>query len=321
MQSSDVFRAIPFRIGDERFAVHISDVQDFIEAERIRLGKDPHTGSVGVLQRRGGVSIPVFPLGEKLGLGGAGSLGKVVIVMKAAGSHQAYAVDEVDQPIEVRPSHYFPVAPVADPSGAGAVEGVIVHEGKLLLRIDPERIQGEVRRAEETITVPQRTLPEEGQTGLRAGSIFVFLLAAVTPGGRDILFAVSGKQVLEIVEESAAVPFPAAPRFVPGLALWRNRPLPVIDLSTILGWEPLPQEKRNLLVARAAGEAGTAALSISGTARTIMLPIQHRLMGEEEVEVIEPRLRAISTAVFDIRGRVVALLDIDYLLGAMTRKQ
>ncbi|MBL8221778.1 MAG: hypothetical protein JNL62_21255, partial [Bryobacterales bacterium] len=82
----------------------------------------------------------------------------------------------------------------------------------------------------------------------------------------------------------------------------------------------LPQERRNLLVARSAGGAGMVALSISGTARTIVLPIQHRLMGEQEIESVEPRLRAVSTAVFDIRGRVVSLLDIDYLLGAMTRK-
>lgn len=322
MQYSDVFRAIPFRIGSERFAVHISDVHDFIESERIRLEKDLHTGSVGVLQRRGGATIPVFSLGERLGIQGSGSLGRVVIVMKGEGRQQAYAVDDVDQPIEVRPNHYYPVAPLADPTGEGAVQGIIVHEGHLLLRIDPARIQAQHGGPRfDTIPTPQRALPDEPGQSAGTGSIFVFLLAAVTPGGRDILFAVSGKQVLEIVEETAAIPFPASPRFVPGLALWRNRPLPVVDLARILGWEPLPQERRNLLVARSAGSAGMVGLSISGTARTIVLPIQHRLMSDEEVEATEPHLRAISSAVFDIRGRVVALLDIDYLLGAMSRKQ
>lgn len=321
MQYSEVFRAIPFRIGNERFAVHISDVHDFIESDRIRLEKNSQTGSVGVLQRRGGVVIPVFSLGEKLGIQHATTLGRVLIVMKSSGTQEAYAVDEVDQPIEVRPSHYYPVAPLADPSGDGAVQGIIVHEGNLLLRIDPSRIQAQRADARvDSIPTPERTLPIEAGPVAGSGSIFVFLLPAVTPGDRDILFAVSGKQVLEIVEESPAVPFPAAPRFVPGLALWRNRPLPVVDLASILGWEALPQERRNLLVARSAGGAGMVALSISGTARTIVLPIQHRLMGEQEIESVEPRLRAVSTAVFDIRGRVVSLLDIDYLLGAMTRK-
>jgi len=322
MQYSDVFRAIPFRIGNERFAVHISDVNDFIESERIRLEKDLHTGSVGVLQRRGGATIPVYSLGERLGIQGSGSVGRVVIVMKGEGSQQAYAVDDVDQPIEVRPSHYYPVSSLADPTGEGAVQGIIVHDGNLLLRIDPARIRKHRAAAPlDSIPTPERRMPVETGPAAGSGSIFVFLLPAVTPGGRDILFAVSGKQVLEIVEESPAVPFPAAPRFVPGLALWRNRPLPVVDMAAILGWEPLPQERRNLLVARSAGGAGMVALSISGTARTIVLPIQHRVMGEEEIEAAEPRLRAVSTAVFDIRGRVVSLLDIDYLLGAMSRKQ
>lgn len=80
-------------------------------------------------------------------------------------------------------------------------------------------------------------------------------------------------------------------------------------------------ERRNLLVARSAGGAGMVAPSISGTARTIVLPIQHRLMNDDEVEAVEPRLRTASTAVFDIRGRAVALLDIDYFLGAMSRQQ
>ncbi|MBS1827734.1 MAG: chemotaxis protein CheW [Acidobacteria bacterium] len=318
MQHTDTVRVIPFRIGAERFAVHISDVQDFFEAERIRLAKDPNTGAVGVLQRRGGAMLPVFSLKEKLGVRHADGIGRVVIVMKQGGEQQAYAVDAVDQPIEVRANQCYPVATVADPSRGGAVQGVIVHDGKLLLRIDPLRIPSHgTALMPPTFPVPERTLPGTLAEGIAAGSIFVFLLAAVVPGEREILFAVSGKQVLEIVEEGTTVPFPSSPRFVPGLMVWRNRPLPVMDLTTILGWEPLPQERRNMLVARAAGSSATVALSISGTARTIALPITHRLMNSEEVDAHYPQLRAISTAVFDIRGRVVALLDVDYLLGAM----
>ena len=58
-----------------------------------------------MLQRRGDVSIPVFSLDEKLGLPRSASLGRGVIVMKGAGRQYAYAVDDVDQPIEVRPHH------------------------------------------------------------------------------------------------------------------------------------------------------------------------------------------------------------------------
>lgn len=315
-QSTHTFQAIPFRIGNGRYSVHIDDVQDFHESERVRLSKSTEAGAVGHLTRKGG-TIPVYSLGARLGVTQTLSAGKVVIVLKGASGQHGFAVDAVDQPIDVPDTHYHGMTSIAGTGGFGAIQGVVVHDGKLWLHLDPRRLQGETEEARAAVPVPVRELPAGWRRRAESGSLFVFPLAAVAPSGHEVLFSVSGRQVMEIIEEETIVPVPASPRFVPGLVLWRGRPVPVIDLGEILGWQALPQEKRNILIVRAAGSMDVVAFAAAGMARTLSLPIQHRVLTGDEMELLSAELKAISTALVDVNGQTVSLLDVDYLFRVM----
>lgn len=93
-----------------------------------------------------------------------------------------------------------------------------------------------------------------------------------------VRFALSMKQVLEVAALPTLESLPQAPHFVPGLALWRGRPLVVVDVDRRMGWTALQQTGQRLVVVQDVNGARLG-LVASGELRMVRLPIPHRVSG------------------------------------------
>jgi chemotaxis signal transduction protein len=146
--------------------------------------------------------------------------------------------------------------------------------------------------------------PGEAAPGAWVGSGVVLRLGAAR-------YAVPMAQVAEVVHVPACTRVPAAPGWLVGVANWRGRVLPVLDLRPLLGAEPVPLATSARLVILAVDdvEAGVLADQVPGP-----LP-------QAEWAVAPPPPTAASAAVELITGVLhddggpVSLLDARAVLA------
>lgn len=293
-----VVRVVPCRIGPETFAIDLAEVIDFHEVAQAR---------DGALDFRGR-AIPIVSLRQRLKRPPGQE--QMIISLRGRSGPWALAVDQVEEPVELASGEVHPLPWAADPTGSGMIRTVVVRQNSLWLRLDMHRVLagGQAAAPKPVLAEPHVVLKSAGAA---SGAIFAFLVPSVVPVQRDVVFAISAKQVLEIIEETATVPVPLAPPHLAGLIAWRQRPTPVIDIGRILDWDSTRQEKRNFLIARGARVAATVAVPICAGARSLMLPIPHQPFSGNEAET----LLRVGMGCFEANNRLLLFVDIDRILG------
>jgi chemotaxis signal transduction protein len=118
-----------------------------------------------------------------------------------------------------------------------------------------------------------------------------------------LVVGLSVAQVLEVLDPAGLIAVPHGPDFLRGLAFWRDRVVPVVDLAVRLGLPPLVGERERLVVARANIAGDLVAFPVRPAIQTIRLPTPHRPC----TLAISPGLALGS---FELTDRVVVIPDL-----------
>lgn len=302
-------RIVPCYLAGSRYSFDIADITALVESALVR--KSDGEGPVcGWIERRG-QRVPVYSLAERLGVTRESKLGEVAVVLKRGPEPIAVSVDGVSQPLDVATSHIHAMPPAAtDPSLRNLIASVLWHKDALWLHMDAARVAGAGDAGRTPGSTSSKAKAGAAAAAAGSGAILAFAIPSINPSDRELLFAVSARQVLEILEDSSPVPVPAAPSHLRGLIAWRKRPVPFVDLGRILGWAPNPREKTAVLVVRGARVAEVLALPIAAGAGTFRLPFPHS--GSNEPCQAVPA--GVSSVMVEVDRTSVCVLDIDSLL-------
>ena len=144
-----VARLFVFRVGGERFAVPLSDVDEVVDAQPIQRVPDSNATVLGVASVRG-VLLTVYDPRPLLSVNGA--VDAALLLFVRGGKRVALAIDDVFDPVVVAEGELLPA-----PSGIdseGIVIGVVRRESTLtavldtdaLFRAAMDRLEGEGER-------------------------------------------------------------------------------------------------------------------------------------------------------------------------------
>jgi chemotaxis signal transduction protein len=160
-----------------------------------------------------------------------------------------------------------------------------------------------------TLTGPPVDLPVEDSAGVAAGGVLLRLGAS--------RFAVPMADVAEVTPVPGVTRIPGTPAWLAGVANWRGRVLPVLDLRPLLSAAtvPLATSARLVVLTRDGVVAGVLAEAVPG--------VHDASLGETELEPAPPTLTAdarllVAGQVSD-RSGPVAVLDTGAVLALRAR--
>jgi purine-binding chemotaxis protein CheW len=135
MSSDDVARLLVFRVGNERFAVPLSDVDEVVDAQPIQRVPDSGDSVLGVATVRG-VLLTVYDPRPVLSV--EGKVDAALLLFDRGGKRVALAIDDVFDPISVTERDLLPT-----PSGIeseGIVVAVVRRESTLTAVLDTDAL-------------------------------------------------------------------------------------------------------------------------------------------------------------------------------------
>src|SRR5215813_13504069 len=94
-------------------------------------------------------------------------------------------------------------------------------------------------------------MPTDEADGAEQESVSTDAIVVMLGSGR---FAVDLESVAEVGRAPAVTRVPGLPSWLAGVANWRGRILPVIDLRTLLGADPTPLDERGRLLVLSDGK-------------------------------------------------------------------
>lgn len=324
-------RFIRCTVGSETYGLDMSWVRgiqrtDLLQRNSETEGGDLATDSgrrpMGWLPRREG-DIPVFGLARLLGRASGDALraaSRIVVLNSPTAEDQPWAllVDRVSQVIQAPMERVAPVPPAVVNPAKAHFEGVIRLGGALTLLLSPARLHPD---AVPRVIPPAaaRAPAFQGREQAPAthrdrgqGQIVVFRTTPPRPGERAIAYGLSITQVPEILRPLSLIPVPGAPGFVLGLANWRDRPVPIVDLDARLGLASEAGVSANgrtrLVIARDRGAGDREMLAgflIRPAIRTLRLPLAHQ--ASDRVLSLE---RALTRGVVELEDETLVIPDV-----------
>jgi purine-binding chemotaxis protein CheW len=164
----------------------------------------------------------------------------------------ALLVDGVSQVIQVPADSVIPLPIIFVNPAANYFNGVVRMDEELVLLLSPERLHPDAPQSSEVVEglgerrsgeantripsyTPQSPTARAGKARHSYGQIVVFSVDNSRRDEQALSFGLSISQVPEILEPLPTIPVPGTPAFVLGLLNWRDRPVPLIDLSNRLG--------------------------------------------------------------------------------------
>ena len=245
------------RLGEDRFAIDLAALSGVERTDRLqRVPADP-AGTVGwLLGPR--EDLPVFALARLLGRpdAPASDRGSGVVLVYPGGAGVggfgllADGVERGERPVEA-------LHPLPEPfrnAGVSAFGGVAQADGALSLLLDVHEIGRRALRDPAADAGPEGRGIEAGRApagrggreeehggapprpagARRAARVLIADLFARNAAGRRISVAFAPGQVLEVIESAPVLAVPGSPVRLPGILLWRDRPLAVLDLARSL---------------------------------------------------------------------------------------
>jgi chemotaxis signal transduction protein len=267
--TADCLRIVRCSLGGETYALDMACVRGIQRTDRLR----PHpgrAGAVGALPTRDG-DVPVFGLAELLGRPSRAGAAQQVIVLHDGFRTWGLLVERVAQVASVPTGDLHPMPTRTGAGGPRAFQGILRLGTDLVPLLAPAWLHpdGAPDDAEPPSPyLPPRTDDVAGRRGSRAvtpqaqGRLVLFTTADPRPTERPLVFGVGLARVLEVLEMPRLIPLPGVPPHLLGLATWRNRSIPVIDLASRDGRsaQPLarPEDHRRGGAARHSGAADDA---------------------------------------------------------------
>lgn len=159
------------------------------------------------------------------------------------------------------------------------------------------------------------TFADPAEAGRDSGEVRAAPLGAVLLRLGASRYAVPLPDVAEVAAVPSVTRLPGSPTWLPGVANWRGRMLPVIDLRPLLGAEvvPLASSARLLVVARADVVVGVVAEMVPGVYDGAVDAVQSppaTLAGEAA--------RLVAGQLSDASGPL-AVLDVEAVLALRDR--
>lgn len=226
------------RLGRQDFALDLDRAEGIEGIERLQLSPADRGAFGWLLGER--EDVPVWSLARLLGRRlDAAPEAALVLVFPAGplGGRFGVLVDGVE-PLGAPPEAVHPLPSPFLRCGSRGLGGVVVAAGEPLLLLDPEALRPERTDAPGS---PEPAPPGGGgpaapgpprllhDVSRRSGQVLVADLLARTAGGRHAALALPAAQVIEVVGARPIAPVPGAPDRLPGLILWRDRALAVLD--------------------------------------------------------------------------------------------
>ncbi len=335
-----MLRFVQCGVGDESYGLDMLWVRGIQRTDQMRC--DPGQGDLaGWLPGRDG-DIPVFSLAHRFGRSSqsAKAEGRIIILnpplssstfpsppSQRGGRPWALLVDRVSRVSQISMDRVVPLPPVIVNPSANYFQGVIHQDDQLILLLSPDTLHPDAqlpvvhptqkkKSAFHLLAAPPSgpTTPEDAPAAAQTNrQILVFSTAEIPPGQRVLSFALSISQVLEILGTMPLTPVPTAPSFVLGLANWRERPVPVLNLNARIGLAapPLTGASARLLVAREKTTGGEALVGflIRPTVRTLRLPFAYKPCNK-----VPPLDKTCLKTIVELENETLAIPDIQGIL-------
>ncbi len=127
------------------------------------------------------------------------------------------------------------------------------------------------------------------------------------------LFGIPILKVQDIVEPQQITPVPLAPSAIAGVLNLRGRIVTVIDLRECLGAEPIERERMMSVTVEHKGDLYTLLVDSIGDVRS--LP---RKSFDKPPNTLASRMRRLCAGIFRLENDLLAVLDVDRILGEET---
>ena len=225
----DTIRTLFFRLGDEKFCLDISIVQEIIFVPEITPNTNPM--ELGLITLRDEV-IPIIDMKKLFGFKND-ILGKAIIIRSENG-FLAFVVDEIE---EVKDIDVSQIEKVEDEK----IDGIFKGE-ELASLISSEYVKNLVNKHNVSDTIEENIKGDSNMI-----EVVVFKID-------EEEFAFDIESVQEIIKYQKATFFPQAPSFVEGLLNLRGSVIPVISLPKKLGFNEHITDKTKIIVCNVSNE-------------------------------------------------------------------
>lgn len=315
-EAADRVGLIRCSIGGRTYCLDVSCVRGLQRSEQLMLaaGQD---GQLGWIDSKG-ERFPPHPMAALLSAPSPleARPDQLVVLLHAQERSFGIAVDQVLPVIWVPRGDLAPLPDIAQDPATLLFQGVAVIEGQMVLRLAVERIR---LGSFSSPPAPATPAPDEARPSPHAtaapGKILVFSTPQLDKDGTRFTFALSLRQVAEILLPLAPMPVPAAPAYVLGIIPWRERPVPVLDLEQRLGGAlPSAGLQRPILVARASARPQFCGIPIHPDVRIESLPLTYTPDPRKP-----PFFQRFVKGVFQRGQERLILLDVDRILAAEPR--
>jgi purine-binding chemotaxis protein CheW len=128
---------VVFSLGEEEYALPISQVHEIIRYAEPRSVASAATYVRGVINLRGKI-VPVYDLAARLGLPATAGKEANIVIVEAASGIAGVVVDDVDQVLTIDDSQLETMAT----SAGQAIEAIAKLDDRLIVLLNPEGIFG-----------------------------------------------------------------------------------------------------------------------------------------------------------------------------------
>jgi len=229
LKDIDTIRTLFFRLGDEKFCLDISIVQEIIFVPEITPNTNPM--ELGLITLRDEV-IPIIDMKKLFGFKND-VLGKAIIIRSDNGL-LAFVVDEIE---EVKDIDISQIEKIEDEKIDGIFKG-----DELASIISSEYIKNLVNKHNVNDSIEENIKGDSNMI-----EIVVFNID-------EEEFAFDIESVQEIIKYQKATFFPQAPSFVEGLLNLRGSVIPIISLPKKLGFNENITDKTKIIVCSVSNE-------------------------------------------------------------------
>lgn len=293
-------------VGEERYAFRSADVRHVERAEHLRPA-DAADERAGVL-KLGDQVVPVFSLARVLGRP-SDRPARPEDHIAVTGDRESLTGWLVDRVVRTDHVSADDIAPLPALIGAPATTWFDGFLGRTEFDAAPVLVPEALNPiAPATARRPIPT-PESAAVRRTGEPVAVVFSTTMLPPTAARRYALSGRQIVGVVQPVPAIPLPGCADHVVGVTWWRRSVVPVIDFRD-------PDDRatdthRRRLIVRCGARHRGAPVAFSIDAEVLMCRADH---GHRQLHDLP--CPSFASGIFEINGEPVALLDLDVLLDA-----
>jgi chemotaxis signal transduction protein len=298
-------------VGADTYALRGADVHQLVSVEQmIRASGSP--ARAGTLELAG-ESVPVFSLGAVLGRPRAADAvhpGHHVAVTGEPGALVGWLVDRVVRTPLYEGAQVVPLPVVVGGRATDWFEAIVRVDDDSVLLLAPQYLNPLAERPAPTRPDDSTasSAPPPAAPGAAEPMIVLFSTPALPPCEAP-RYALSGRRIAAIAQALSPIAVPGSAPHVTGVAWWRNALVPLIDFR-MAGDHVDEAPLRRCVIARCGTRLDNALVAFPVHSDIAV----HRPSADDQQAANAPHAD-FTFGMFDVDGEVVALLDLDSLLG------